>query len=534
MTLIKNIKNLLKNISYIYKQELKSVKIILLLAVLFNILFFMLPIIIQIIINQIVLQIYGEVTFSLFIILFLISFIIFHIKIIQMEIIEKLQRRLFVGATTQYVNFFSSWQPKSHDKIRSQDYFHKFFEIFTFQKTSVRFLKDSFQLLLQIIFGLIIISLYHPFFFLYSVCFTVLIFFSLKILGSNILGEKYELSNKKYDFLAWLEQIAVKRDLFLGSKSSDFANTILGEKVDNYFFHRFQYFKSYSFQVKLVFSIQIIMGMLLLIIGGYLVSNEQLSLGQLVAAEIIITGILIGFGNILNILDDFYTCTISAAKLYEVMEESNFITDGDIPCNFKNHHWKVKKSQLEFELLPGQKYVLHSEEGKGKTSLLNLMMKYKILDSTHRITLNDHNLTNIESVSFYNHIQLLRDDVDLFDGTIFDNLTRGNSLISNEKINEIITLVGLRKTIEKFPEQIQTKINMSGAPLSETQAKILMVARALLSQPNTLLIDCLFDGMQDDIKEKLITVVLKSPITVLVTTNSKTVTQYFPNKIEWQ
>jgi hypothetical protein len=136
----------------------------------------------------------------------------------QVKLVEKLQRRIYLNAVRRYLHFFSSYIPINNERFKSQEVFHHFFEVFALKKTFAKTIVDTFQFFLQVFIGLLIISFYHSAFFIYSLLLSVSLYFVINYFNekATLLAEK--ASVEKYDVISWLEQMSVNRDIFFGKR----------------------------------------------------------------------------------------------------------------------------------------------------------------------------------------------------------------------------------------------------------------------------------------------------------------------------
>lgn len=531
-----------QNKAFIYfikllKEEKKSVKTILFLTILFNIFLFMIPVAIQVIINQILIQVVQKPTVILFIIILGLIASVYTIKMMHLNLVEKLQRRVFLKAGDYYANFFSQWTSSDFEKVRPQSSLHHFFEVFSLQKTFVKSIVEGFQFILQTLMGLLIISLYHPVFLLYAALLSVSIYFAIKLYGKVTLNQGIKQSNAKYDTLSWMEQLNYNRDLFRNITGSRFGHQRLYQKLHLQMTQQETYFQTYLKQVQTLLIIQSIASIGLLGIGGYLVFKEQLGLGQLVAAEIIITSILIGFNKLPQILDYCYDAIISAKKLFDTHEKDLQVTEGtELLTTHALHHWNLSQvsftkknssipifEKMSFIGHPGEVIALYGKEGKGKSLLVNIMMKYQE-HSEGSVTINHLPIANYQNQTFYEQVHLIKSDPQFFIGSLYENISFEQSK-PEDYHNQMFSLLdhlGLWSTVNQFPDQLNQTIQMTGSPFSETQAKLLSLVRALYQQPSTLIIDSLFDSLDGHSIKKSFELLLRYPkMTTFIATSSE-------------
>jgi ABC-type bacteriocin/lantibiotic exporter with double-glycine peptidase domain len=521
-------KSFLSSFYRIIKDEKEAIKQILLSTILFNLCLFSIPIIIQILINQVTLHIYQESTVAIFVFLAIACFACFYFKTYRLNLIELLQRRLHVNASEHYSQLFINWYPEAFEKVRSQQAFHKFFEIFVFQKSFVRVIKEGFQLTIQLLIGFIIISFYHVSFFAYSIILTTIYYFIIRSQWKNILQKNLELSDKKYQSISWLEQQSLNRDTFLSQDASQFALEKSFDMTKTYIEKRSEFFDLFIKQIKQILSMQFLASFILFLIGTILVYRKQLNLGQFIAAEIIITSIMLSFGKVTELLEDLYDSIISSYKLFAASEDLQKIAKSGKEVHSHEHSWQINQVKLPSGIVISasfekhKKIALYAKEGAGKTVLVNYMLRYKE-NYDGLILLNNIDIKELSSKSFYSHVAVVRDEPQFFSGSIWDNLLLGNSKITEVQVLQVLEQVGVYPYIKKLPQQLQTPLALNGFPLSETYAKLLLVARAFLLNPGTVIIDGVLDSMDHVMIDKLVSFIKFQNQTVLIMTSRKSI-----------
>jgi len=467
---------------------------------------------------------------AIFVFLAFACFACFYFKTYRLHLIELLQRRLHVNALEHYSQLFINWYPEAFEKVRSQLAFHKFFEIFVFQKSFVRVIKEGFQLSIQLIIGFIIISFYHVSFFAYSILLSILYYFIIRSQWNNILQKNLELSDKKYQSISWLEQQSLNRDTFLSKGASQFALDKSYDMTKSYIEKRAEFFTLFIKQIKQILSIQFIATFILFLIGTFLVYRKQLNLGQFIAAEIIITSIMLSFGKVTELLEDLYDSIISSYKLFAASEDLKKIAKSGKELNSNEHTWQIHQLKLPSGRILNaifekqKKIAVYAKEGSGKTLLVNYMLRYKE-NYEGLILLNNIDIKELSSKSFYSNVAVIRDEPQFFAGSIWDNLVLGNPKINEEEVIQVLKQVGVYSHINKLPQQMQTTLALNGFPLSETYAKLLLISRAFLLHPGTVIVDGVLDSMDTVMLEKLISFFKLQKQTVLIMTSRRSIAE---------
>jgi ABC-type bacteriocin/lantibiotic exporter with double-glycine peptidase domain len=291
--------------------------------------------------------------------------------------------------------------------------------------------------------------------------------------------------------------------------------------------------------------LQVVASTLLLGLGGWLVVKQQLTLGQLVAAELIVSVVLVGVSKLGRYLEKYYELCASVAKidaLFDIPIETlsgSFFSPGQEPApltisNLTVHHESVSRpilSELSLNIAAGDKVAIWGENGSGKSTLANCI--YRLEDhKTGRVEIDGHDVREIHPLELRSEVALVR-GVDIFHGTIEENLCLSTTQeISYTRIREVLAMVGLLEEIYALPDGLQTLLKGQWGPLSRGQVERLMIARALLMEPRLLIIDGALDGIDEAALKPLLEGLVGelSRCSVLVLTHDRLVHSLFPKQ----
>ncbi len=280
---------------------------------------------------------------------------------------------------------------------------------------------------------------------------------------------------------------------------------------------------------------QVIAATVLLALGGYLVIAGQMTLGQLVAAELIVTVILGSFAKLGKDLESFYDLMASVDKLGKLFDLPVERIDklqlakrpgayGISLVDMKLDNNTNQPASIEF--LPGRTYSLYgaSELLRGK---LTEVLVGQLKPSAGHVLLDDYRVDAISAESLQEKISLVR-EIELFEGSLDENLRMGRENIGSAQINDIIARLGLRKTVSALDNGHATRISICGYPLSQGQAIRLVLARALIANPGVLFIDGLLDRLSDDDTDDVLSRLesFTETTTIIVSTGRKAIARW--------
>jgi putative ABC transport system ATP-binding protein len=245
----------------------------------------------------------------------------------------------------------------------------------------------------------------------------------------------------------------------------------------------------------------------LLGIGGYLVISGELTLGQLVAAELVVSVAVGSFAKFSKSLETFYDLQAALDKLDHLTGLPLERTTGERSTNASGPA-SLKISDLTFgydaeqpivrgvhmNAPAGAMIAIHGRGAAGKSTLLDLMFALREPDNG-RIELDGVDYRHISLSDLRQQVMLLR-GTEIFPGTVFENVAMSTPTSATE-VRAALARAGVLDAVNDLPEGLQTPLSASGRPLAPSQAMRLTFARAFLHRPRLLLIDEALDSIDD-------------------------------------
>lgn len=462
-------------------------------------------------------------------------------RFLQLLAAETIQRRLVVRASLSVGQKLLSVSLRDFSQHYGSDYVVRFMELFSIQKLVTLILLDGTAFLFQIVISLILISFYHPLFLAFAL--VLLLCLVAVVFGFGIGGIRTSIaeSTAKYEIMGWLQSLAKHPETFKSARGERFALVKLDRFINSYLDKRSNHFKVLLRQTFGALTLQALANALLLGLGGWLVIKGQLTLGQLVAAELAFGFALANLTKLGQHLEKFYDLSASVSKLDSLFElpyeplggnffgqplEAAHLSVIDVSVQSERFTEPLLK-KVSFELNPGDKAVIWGANGSGKSHLADLL--FRIAQPTlGRIELDKHPISLIHPRELRGEVTLVR-GIELFNGTIEENLIVGNLEITQLQIREVLSWVGLQSDIYSLPKGLQTKISGVSSPLSCGQALRLMIARALLTKCRLLVVDGTIDAMDERAQQQVVaTLREKCPQTVLLLTHEGQLARSLP------
>lgn len=457
------------------------------------------------------------------------------LSLMQLRITENLQQKIFIRSSFE----FAARLPKIRFGERYGDYppelANRFFDTLSIQKGTSKLLIDFSAALLQIIFGLILLSLYHPFFIVFGLALFILLYIIFKFSYQPGLRTSMKESKLKYRVAGWLQEIARNSFSFKKLQNFDFALSKNDALTLNYLRHREQHFNVLKRQfIQLIF-FKVIITACLLSIGGYLVLRQQMNIGQFVAAEIIILLVINSVEKIILGLETFYDVLTSVEKIGEVtdMEIEADSTTPPISCytgialqterlgfRYPDQDTPVLES-ISLSVGQGEKIVLDGSNGAGKTTLMRILAGL-IRPTTGTFYINDDTFRKIDLQHYRTHIGSIIHGETPFQGSIMENLTFNDPGVSDDDIKRALDAVHLTDYVKTLPKGLDTIVYPEGRQLSSSNAQKILLARSIVTRPLILFLEDPTDTMDAEAAKAIIDFIM-SPTnrwTVLVTSKN--------------
>ena len=481
----------------------------------------------------------GEISISFIVlIIIVIAGIILAgtLQVMQLRITENIQQSLFARAAFDFALRIPNIKSEELYKKYAPELMNRFFDITTIQKGLSKILIDFSLATLQIIFGLFLLSLYHPLFILLSLTVVVVLYVILKYTSKKGFETSVKESGNKFNVAFWLQELAHARVSFKMAGNANLAGGETDRRVNKYLTARENHYTILKQQMVYLIGFKVFIAACLLSIGGVLVINQQMNIGQFVAAELIILLVIGSVEKIILCLETIYDVLTSLEKIGQVsdleLESCNSglsIDDSNsLSVELKNVVFSYPKAtnntieNCNLQIPSNYKIAIHGNNGSGKSSLMKLISgQFQIQNGT--ICFNDLPVGNykIDSVRKLTGSYINGDE--LFNGTIEDNISIGRDNVTTNDVIEVIGLLMLKDFIKSLPQGLNTKVFNDGQSFPKSIIQKLLLARAIVHHPKLLLLEDCFDNLTETEKNKIIDYLLsdKFNCTIIAVTNDE-------------
>lgn len=426
------------------------------------------------------------------------------LKIMQLTITENIQRRIFTRSSFEF-----AWRlPRIRYERLLGDYppelVNRFFDTLTLQKGLPKFLTDVSTAVMQILFGLLLISLYHTTFVAFSVILLLLLAAIFWISGPRGLRTSLIESKYKYKVAYWLEEIGRAVTTFKLSGQGHLPTTKTKQLVSGYLAARADHFQVLLWQYGAIIIFQTLITLSLLAIGSLLVIDNSITIGQFVAAEIVIIQILSSVEKILLNVDTIYDMLTAVSKIgyvtdLEVESESEGLSFDSIEespnqglrLQMRDLHFSFPDSDrkvidgMNLELECGERVAVIGQNRAGKSTLIQLAgLLYTKYEGS--ITYNGIPARNLDYQDLRRHIGDYMRDEDIFRASLLDNLWLHDCAPDLIQVQWAIEAFGLKDFVAHLPDGLQTELLPSGRNLPASVRTKLLLARTLMGKPRLL------------------------------------------------
>lgn len=523
------------------KEEKKDIVYILLYAVFVGIIGLSLPLGVQSLIGFIS---SGQmVTSAVVLIIFILLGIILSgvMTIFQLEVVERLQQHLFARTAFSFAYRIPKIRLESVLKYYPPELMNRFFDTLTLQKGIPVLLIDLSAAILQVVFGIVLLSFYHPLFIVLGAILALLLYLVIRITGRKAVATAMEESDYKYKVANWLEELARSLTTFKLSGDSGLAMEKTDQFVGNYIRAREKHFSVLRIQYFSFVIFKTVITAVLLVLGLTLIFDRQLNLGQFVAAEIVIILIMNSIEKIILKIDDVYDVLAGVEKISKVTELPLERQDGirlavderyGMKLDFDRVSFRFpgrdtpSVDELSFGINSGERICIAGENGSGKSTVLQLLLGIFPTDSG-LISFNGVSLKELDKSALMNHIGNYVSQDTLFDGTVLENITLGRRFLKMEDVFWAIDAAGVKDYIDSLPNGLSTRLVGGAAQVPVSTVHKLILARNLVERPSLMVIDDFLLGVESASKRKILELLLdrKQPWSVLLVSNDPMVLQ---------
>ncbi len=467
------------------------------------------------------------------------------LQLLQQIVVEYIQRRVFVRVVATLADRLPRAELQAFDQQYGPELVNRFFDILTIQKAAATLLMDGVSLFLQVMIGLILLAFYHPLLLAFDAVLIAGLLFMTFVLGRGAVSGAIRESRSKYAVSGWMEELARNPIAFKLSGGPEFARARADELTQDYLAARASHFHILLRQIGFALFLQVFASTALLALGGYMVIHGQLTLGQLVAAEMVVTLVVASFSKFGKHLESYYDLLAAVDKVGHMLDLP-VEHDGISPHEGDRHGAKLEVRDLTFAhtdahdavihdlsfvIAPGERVAVVGPNGAGKSTLVDLLFGLRTPQSGW-VQIDGIDVRDLKLDALRKQIAIVK-GVEIFEGTILENVCVGRPDVTLADARNALASVDVLETILAMPKGIHTHLTAGGHPLSLGATERVVLARAIAGRPRFLVLDETLDNMDREIRDRVWAVITgrDTPWTLLVVTHNDDVAQRMDRQI---
>lgn len=437
----------------------------------------------------------------------------FRIKV--MQIIEKIQQKIFVEFALAFAEKLPKVNLSATRKYYLPELVNRFFDTQNLQKGISKILLEIPTALIQILFGILLLSFYHPWFLVFGALVIICVIFIFRFTMESGIKSSIDESDKKYEVASWLEDIAASIKTFKLNSKTEIHVAETDKRVVKYLNERTSHFRVLVIQYKTIVAFKVIITLVMLVIGTYLLVNQQLNIGAFIATEIVVLTIMAAVEKLIISLESYYDVIAALSKLNKVtdlpeedlgaitLENQNSGFEIEFKeVNFAFNDYQMILENVNFKIAENSLNVITGSLGAGKSLLLNMMTGF-YEPTSGRILFDKIPLKNVDKISLRNQIGMFLEDMTIIKGTVYENIVLGQTHISAEQILEASEQIGIEDFSSQFSNGFFTNISETDTEISFSSKKKILLLRALVGERRLLILEDPLDGMDDAFKIKM-------------------------------
>jgi ABC-type bacteriocin/lantibiotic exporter with double-glycine peptidase domain len=466
------------------------------------------------------------------------TFLTGFLQVRTLQMIEKIEQKLFVRYSLEYGDRLPKLNIEKLDSYYLPELVNRFFDISSLQKSLHKLLVDVPAAVIQVLLGIILLAFYHPLFIAFGFVLLITVVVILQYTSGKGFATSIETSDKKYEIGGWLEEMARSIKSFKYSKKSHLHLDNTDKLVTKYLDARTRHFKVLQIQYWSLIGFKLLITASMLIIGVWLLINQQINIGQFIAADIVIISIMGSIEKLIGVMEQVYEALTSVAKLNKVAEaeietsgkEKLFNRKEGITIDYDNVNFSYDQNNevlkdMSFKVEAGQWALIVGKSGAGKSSILRLLTG-AFKKFTGNISLDGLPIRNYNSDSIRNQTGILLGQQDIFLGTLEENLKLGIPEITTQEILDKAELTGLNVFIKNSEKGLETTIDPIGKRLPSEIRQSILLTRSLIGKSRLFLFEEPFKYLDELHLTSVINYLKSTSATVLISSESTVCEKY--------
>lgn len=438
--------------------------------------------------------------------------------VVQAHLMDRYERRFFARYTQEIVLRSVHSAAEAGRRMNREELANRFFEIVTVQRSVPNLALNGSAILMQAVVGIIVVSAYHPAFVVFSAVLVLVAWLIWKIWAVRAIDSKVDASKAKFKVARWLEELARVHASFQSERTIAYATREAEALIAKYASEHRKHFGYKLRQTIGYFGLYALASAMLLGVGGWLVIENQLTLGQLVAAELIFAAVFASLTRLPGLLDTYYELCAAVDKLGEFLDLELESAHGGEPLppgpaglRFEQAVLPLAdgEARFTFGVPAGRKVFANCEDDALRDAWLAVVRRHRPLASGRallgRVALGDLRLHQLREAI------LVVDGSEPLERSIAENLGLDDPRISRSAMREVLDALGLSPIIDRLPQGLDTVLARCGDPLTPEQMLLLRIASALLDRPKVLIVTPVADRLTLASRQAVLDAVRRQP-----------------------
>ena len=415
-------------------------------------------------------------------------------------ILELFERRVFARLASEITLKIVNSPAAFFDQERRDDLINRYFDIMTVKKTVPTLLIGLFSFFFQAGIGFIVTSLYHPIFLLFNAALIIALVAVWRVWSWQATEHAFLMSEAKYDAAAWIEGLSHNSEFFKAGPNGDDAIRKTNRLIDRHIDMMKGYFRITFRQLMLLLFLYALASATLLGLGGWLVIIGELSLGQLVAAELILSTIFAGFVTLGSYMKEYYGLCAATEELDRISDipsrlppRAERTPEGGGAVHIQNASLVDGDFRVEMNLDvdEGASIRLNNLSPTVRRSLTRLL-KGQVPAQSGRVEVDQVDVKDW-------HHQTLNGAVKVIDRPTVPQMELGQYVqhghpeVDRAHVYRAIEVVGLSDRVSGLPRGLETVVAPSGWPLTAEELLRLKLAAAIVDQPRLVVLSDMYE-----------------------------------------
>jgi len=423
------------------------------------------------------------------------------LRVMQITVMENIQRRIFTRSAFDLAYRIPRFKMEVLTRHYAPELMNRFFDTLTLQKGIPKIVIDLSTAALQILFGLLLISFYHPFFAFFGVGLLLFLFFIFRFTGPPGLETNMEMSKYKYETAYWLEELARAMTTFKLAGATQFHLQKVDRLVSKYLDFRKSHFAIVVYQYGSFVVLKAVITAAFLLLGAYLVIENQINIGQFVAAEIVVLLTIASVDKMIMSMENIYDVLTGIEKLGFVtdlpLEKDEGLCFSEIDkgngldvqtkdlCFAYQDASKPALQHINLDIAPRERVCISGYNGAGKSTLVKIISGL-YTDYQGVVSYNGFPFKSLNINSLREHVGDFCTLEGIFQGTVMENIVMGHEGVTVEDALWAAKKMKLDDYIAALPQGYNTVLTAEGRNIPNGARMKIILARAIATRPQLL------------------------------------------------